>query len=269
MAATVSNTTLSAAVARETRTIPLTSVTGLSVGYLLFVCGEAMRVTAVGSASAEVIRGDQGTTALRHASSALVYFGPPDYFSFVVPRGVADSAEEVALPRIVLPGEGPGRVFRILNDSWVECPVNRLANFTAVDPDTGYEYLLVDCQSSFVAGEWACMDGDGLASQLGANSKGRVGIIVDAVAASDTLAWVIRVGALATALFTSGVTTAATLKAGTGCADLNTSAGGNVIYNATCTVAPSTATSPTVGDGIGTALLSNPWVYAGTTDIIP
>lgn len=267
MPASLTQTTLASAVAVGDRRVTLASATGVAVSSILFVNGEAMVVQSIASAPTfDVKRGQHGTPGLAHASGAVVYHGPHSQFSAQIPKGKAVLAEEVAMPRIVLP---EGRVFRILNDSWVEVAVGRMANHRCVDPDTGYEYILVDCQSAFQPGEWVVIDGDGLASQLSTSSKGRVGIIVETVGASDTLAWALVVGTYAGALFTSGVTTACVLIAGTGAANISTSSGGNVIMNASCSVAPSTATSPTVGDGVGTAVLANPFCYGLTTDIVP
>lgn len=264
MPANLGVTTVSAPIAVGDDRINLS--TAAAVGDVVFVNREAMKVKAVQGTTHTVLRGQNGTRALAHASGQPAFYGVPAYFSPSVPQGKAVAAQEVAVPRIVLP---EGRVFRILNDSWIEVPPGRLANHRAVDPDTGYEYVLVDCAAAFQVGEWVAIDGDGLATQLSASSKGRIGIIIEAASASDTLTWAIVVGVFAAALFTSGVTTACVLMAGTGCANISTSTGGNVIFNATCTVAPSTATSPSVGDGVGTALLNNPFCYGLTTDIVP
>ena len=51
MPTALSRTRLTAALTRDAKTIPLASVTGLAVDDFLFVNGEAMRVTAVGTAS--------------------------------------------------------------------------------------------------------------------------------------------------------------------------------------------------------------------------
>ena len=269
MPAALSNTTISAAITKEQKTIPLTSVTGVAVENILVLGGEAMCVTEiVGTTAVNVLRGCEGTHSRAHSSGAVAWFGPPNYFTNRIPTGTAVSADEVVLPKIVLAG-GSARCFRILNSAWVELSTRRLAGYKATDDATGYEYALVDCQSAFQIGEWVAIDGEGLASQLGTGTKGRVGIIIETVSASDTLAWAITVGTYASALLTSSVTTACVLIAGTGAANIGTSTGGNVIFNATCTVAPSTATSPTVGEGVGTVVLVNPYCYGITTDIVP
>jgi len=72
-------------------------------------------------------------------------------------------------------------------------------------------------------------------------------------------------GTFASALFDSDVTTAIQLGAAAGFAAPFDSTNHTLIERATCTVAPSTATSPTVGDGLGTAYIDNPWVSGVAT----
>lgn len=265
MAATLRNLTLSAAIDKKATEFGVSSVSSLTVGMLAVCNGEAMLVNRVDSTNTKigVQRGYAGTKERKHASGAVIWVDRADYFSTDVPSGVATSTEEVALPRIVLPAgytAQEARCFRIVNDSWVEVSTHRLANHRCSDPDTGYEYLLVDCQSSFLAGEWAVVDPDGLASQLATTSKGRVAIIVETVSASDTLSWALVVGKYASTNTTSDVTTAADMIASTGTADILTSTGGNILWGAACTVAPSTATSPGLGGGVATVYVCNPWV---------
>lgn len=265
MAASLRNITISAAMNKVQTDIVVSSVSNLTVGMLAVVHGEAMLVNRIDTATTKigVQRGYAGTKERKHASGSVMWVDRAEYFSTDVPSGTASSSEEVALPRIVLPAgytAQEARCYRIVNDSWVEVSTARLANQRCADPDTGYEYLLVDCASSFLAGEWCVVDPDGLASQLAASSKGRVAIIVETVSASDTLSWALVVGKYASTNTTSDVTTAADMVAGTGTADVLTSTGGNIIWGAACTVAPSTATSPGLGGGVATVYVQNPWV---------
>ena len=213
----------------------------------------------VGTTHVVVMRGYAGTHARPHASGALVFSGTEDKFASKVPTGYAVAADGPYLPLIVLAGSS-ARAFRILNNAWVEVSVTRLYNVRCVDQATGYEYLLVETSAAVVVGEWVVITGAGNASQLAAASKGRVGIVIEAAASSDLAAWVIVVGSYASALTTSDVTTAADMIAGTGAADILTSTGGNIIWGAAATVNPSTATSPTLGGGVATVYLLNPWV---------
>ncbi len=253
----LSSTTLSAALAGPTATsaaatrLSVTSSTGMNAytastpATVLVIGSEAMTVTAViNSTTVDVERGQQGTTALPHANSTTIYFGNSTSAIGSSLTSLSPAVFTLAAP----------------------LATNGLPQFVTtvgakrMDPNSGYVYMLVDCQAALVNGEWVIIDGNGLASALATGSKGRVGILVEDIAASDTWAWALVEGTYASALFTSGVTTACYLKAGTGCADIMTSTDGNIIFGATCTVAPSTATSPTIGDGLGTAYISNPWV---------
>lgn len=245
----LSQTTLGAAVAggqSGALRLSVASTTGMSAGSnvaaptTLVIGNEAFTVTAViNTTTVDTERGQQGSSAAAHASGTTVYLGSPSTL------GTLSSA--AALYTLAVAGTSLPQFVTTVGAK-------------RMDPNTGYIYMLVDCQAALVNGEWVVIDGNGLASALASTSKGRVGILQEDVSASDTLAWVLVEGTYASALFTSGVTTACYLKAGTGCADILTSTDGNIIFNATCTVAPSTATSPTIGDGVGTAYIANPWV---------
>ncbi len=128
------------------------------------------------------------------------------------------------------------------------------------------KYMLVDCQAAFVVGEVVVIDSTGLATRLTDTSVGRVGVIVATVSGSDTAAWAQVEGANATAIMTSGVTSALFLQASAttdgGYLDLMTSTAANRVHNARATVAPSTASTPFSSAteasalvGVGTLLL--------------
>lgn len=132
------------------------------------------------------------------------------------------------------------------------------------DPDNPMNaYRLVDCQAAFVVGEIVVISNEGLASRITNSSIGEVGVIVATVSGSDTAAYAQVEGDNATAILTSGVTTAGFLIAPAtsdgGYLDLLTSTEANVVYGARCTAAPSTATTPFTSDlaasatcGVGT-----------------
>lgn len=266
MAVSVRNITISEAMTRTALEVAVSSVSGITVGMLAAVNREVMLVNRIDSTNVKVgvQRGYAGTTSRKHASGSVMWVDKAEYFSMdPPPSGQATLTEEIATPRIVLPASyasPEARMFRIVNDSWVEVDTQRLANHYTFDPDTGYEYLLVDCQAAFQVGEWVVVDPEGLATQLAAASKGRVAIIVETVSASDTLSWAIVAGKYASALTTSDVTSAADLIAGTGAADILTSTGGNIIWGAAATTAPSTATSPSLGGAVATVYVHRPWV---------
>jgi hypothetical protein len=252
--AALSTTTLSAAITNKQTRFAVASTTGISgLGSLttqqsvLVVGAEKMLVQNVPvSGVVEVMRGFDGTKAAEHASGTTVTIAAKTDIGF------AENAYAVPLVGLTGdPGAKPGFAL----------PVGQYR----MDPETGYVYQLVDCQAAFQVGEWVVVDGNGLASQLAATSKGRVRIIVETIGSSDTLTWALARGTYASALFTSGVTTAVQLGADTGCAAPFSSANDVLIERATCTVAPSTATSPSVGGAVGTAYIDDPWVSGVAT----
>jgi len=254
MIAALSSTTLTNAIDDKQTRFAVGSTSGINgLGSLtspqsvLIVGGEVMYVTSVPvSGIVEVNRGVAGaggTRARKHAASTTVYFGS---------RSVLDFQRTGEDGLVGLAGD-PGSA---------GLPFYRLPlGVRAVDPNTGYEYLLCDYQAVFAIGDWVAIDAQGLASALSTSTKGRVGIITE-VTVSDNWGWVLVAGQ-ATAKHTSDVTTGCVLKAGAGTVDLSTSTGGNVVFNASVTTLGSSA------NDLGTAYINNPWVYGLTTDIVP
>lgn len=212
---------LGADLARNQKTVTLSATSALAVGSILVIGNEVLAVLVIlSSTTVTCERGQQGTKAVAHASGTTVYYGASTLF------GILGSTNLVTL--IGDPGTLPAYTL----------PVGS----RAMDPNTGYEYMLVDCQQAFSIGEIVVIDGVGAAIPITATAKGRVGIIVEAIAASDTWAWAL-INGQASALLTSDVTTACYLVGGTsGLADILTSTGGNIIYGLTCNAAPSSAT---------------------------
>jgi hypothetical protein len=209
-------------------------------GGTLVLGRELCRIQAVDTVrlTVDVVRGREGTAAKAHlASIAVYYFGSGGYGQDGDTRAVTVDGYTGNLTRPTLP----------VGSEWT-------------DPDTGNIYQLVDTGAAFQVGEWVVIDGAGLATQLALLSRGNVGIIVEAATASDQLAWALIVGSFAATLFDSDVTTAMQLGAAAGFAAPFDSTNHMIIARAICTVAPSTATSPTVGDGIGTAFIDRPFV---------
>ena len=89
-----------------------------------------------------------------------------------------------------------------------------------VDRD-GNEYVVVDCQQAFVAGEWVYIDHNNLATRLNTDgTNGRVGVITAAVSGSDTKAFAQIYGLYSGAAGTSNVATSFFLGVPTGTSNL-------------------------------------------------
>lgn len=103
--ATTTQTTLSAAVTVADRVIVVASATGFAANRVVVVDGEAMTVASSYSSGTTipVVRGAFSTGVTPHASGAVVFAGPPNYFSKVDPVGPCTATDEVALPRVVIP----------------------------------------------------------------------------------------------------------------------------------------------------------------------
>lgn len=107
----LTNTTLSVAVADgNARTVVVASATGITAPVsgdntkdtYLYVDRELLDVRAVSGTTITVVRGANGTTAVPHAASAVV-FVVPAYLSTsfnIIPQGACTRANELALPRI-------------------------------------------------------------------------------------------------------------------------------------------------------------------------
>lgn len=72
---------------------------------------------------------------------------------------------------------------------------------------SGNEYVYVDFQESFLAGEWCVFDQNYAATQITSTSLGWVGLVVGTVSASDRAGWVQVRGINTFAWATSGATT--------------------------------------------------------------
>jgi hypothetical protein len=241
--ATPYQTTLSAALTASAGTVYTAASTGFVIGGYLVIGKEVLLLTKCDTTNHvhEVKRGMKGTAAVKHASSAIVSFGAASVFGPNTTDGVevAGYVGEFASP--VLP-----------------------IGSRYVDPDTGYEYILCDSGNSYIKGEWVIISAAGAATQLATTSQGRVGLVTEAVGASDKLFWVMVVGASDYALLASQVTTAMPLSAEAGFLESTTS-GTNVpvVRGVTCTSIPVTTTSPFTNAHYGSVYLCNPWITAG------
>lgn len=81
------STTTTAAVTNSQTTIPVSSNTGFTVGNYLYVIGsnEAMRIRAISGTTITVLRGQLGTAARAHPSSATVVTGAINHFKNIDP----------------------------------------------------------------------------------------------------------------------------------------------------------------------------------------
>lgn len=140
-------TTLSSAVtSTSTTTIAVTAATGLnSNSYAiaagtsyLYIDGEYLAVNAVSGTTLSVTRGYGGSRAMTHASGALVFVGPANFFSQsrpgVLPGGSCTAANAPALPR---PDIASQSIFNCLGGVWVHGHSNPLPQFKVLAPNSG------------------------------------------------------------------------------------------------------------------------------------
>jgi hypothetical protein len=106
--ATTTQTTLSAAVTVSDRVIVVASATGFAAGRTAVVDGEAFVVASnyVSGTTIPVQRGANSTGVTAHASGAVVLAGPPNYFAKNDPIGPCTATDQIALPLVVVPGNG-------------------------------------------------------------------------------------------------------------------------------------------------------------------
>jgi hypothetical protein len=123
--ASLTSTTLSSAVNDTSQNfVVVGSASGISAGNtggFLLVDGELMDVTAVNGTVINVVRGANGTRAVKHASGATVLVGNPEYFTSYPRFGACTSTDETVLPwNDINPKDGPfyGAQFDCFNGSW-------------------------------------------------------------------------------------------------------------------------------------------------------
>lgn len=118
--ATTTQTTLSAAVtggATPDRVIVVASATGFAAGRTVVVDGEAMQVASSYSSGTTipVTRGWNSTGVTAHASGAVVFAGPSNYFAKTDPGGPCTATDQIALPLVVVPGGGQPNAVSVYN----------------------------------------------------------------------------------------------------------------------------------------------------------
>ncbi len=114
---TTTSTTLSAAVAKADNVINVTSATGFTVGRVVWVNGEGMRISSVTSTVIGVSRGQEGTQSMDHNSGDTAYVGPGEYFLRTPPNGKCTSTAQINLPKPLLSGQRVA-VYDCLSGIW-------------------------------------------------------------------------------------------------------------------------------------------------------
>jgi len=240
MALTVlSTTTITNALTDKERRFAVGSTTNISAGNFITVGAELMLVQAIPvSGWVEVQRGYGGTEARPHLASTTVHIGTGDKFAVL--------SEPKAL--------GLSGVDSVAGKPEFILPVNQYRQ----DPDTGYVYLLCSFAGALVAGEWAHISSAGAATALAAAGKGRVGIVVEAVAASS-YSWVLVQGIYATAACESEITSALRLGAVASYAGAWTSNNEVLIHAAYFTEAADSCGVLSVGEATASVTVNHPW----------
>lgn len=134
---TINTTTLSAAVTSTTQTFTIASATNVVANYVAYVDREMVLIRAISGTTLTVTRGYNGTLAQRHASSALIYTGPPAYFASNDVNGPCTTTDEVALPHINV---AAGNVFQCSDSLWIRYAEGGINEFS-VGASTTYTVL--------------------------------------------------------------------------------------------------------------------------------
>lgn len=144
---TIVPTTLSAAVTSTSqKSFVLTAVTGLNSNTYslaagtsyLYIDGEYVSVDAISGKTVSVTRGISGSRAMTHASGALVFAGPANFFSTsrpgLLPGGSCTASNSPALPR---PDISTQTIFNCLGGLWVQGQIAAVTPYEIQFPDTG------------------------------------------------------------------------------------------------------------------------------------
>lgn len=168
MAATSLNTTtLSEALTKSTSEFTVASTANISVGNLLVVREEAMKVQEIPvSGRVKVMRGVNGTVARAHASGQRLFIGSPEKFQAIRESLTSLVGNSGTYPEYPLPGQ-------------------------RAKDGAGNEYVLVDLTATLYGGSTVAISNDGLftASALkGGAHQGPVGLLVEP-GTSDQSVW--------------------------------------------------------------------------------
>lgn len=114
--ATVTATTLSAALNSTTNTFTVASATNFVANSIAYIDREALVISAVSGTSITASRGAQGTRSAAHISGSAVFVGVPQYFYSTDVSGACTTTQQTALPHINIQS---GNIFTCPNGSWV------------------------------------------------------------------------------------------------------------------------------------------------------
>lgn len=120
--ATLTETTLAVAATQTANVLTVTSATGFTANYLMYVDRELMKIVSVSSTSITVTRGVGGIQTA-HAILAPVAMGPAEYFIASDRFGTCTSATVYppVLPQI---NTSNGKVFNCQNSKWINIRTN-------------------------------------------------------------------------------------------------------------------------------------------------
>jgi len=159
----LNSTTLTNAIVSSDNLLVLNSTSNISVGSLIVIRREAMKVQEIPIAGqVKVLRGYDSTRAVAHPAASLVYIGTPDQF-LANNAALAESFESIAgdpgvLPNYMLPGQ-------------------------RARDGSGREYILVDLQATVYTGVTVLIDsahdGTYFAAVLTSGSQGSVGVMAE------------------------------------------------------------------------------------------
>lgn len=164
--AQLNTATLSEAIDAGTEEFAVSSTTNISVGNLLVVRSEALKVVAIPvSGRVKVTRGVSGTYAKAHANGQRFFIGAPDAYKAIKDSMTALVGDPGVYPDYVLPGQ-------------------------RAEDGAGNEYVLVDATATMFSGTTVIISNDGLytAAPLTGGSQGSVGLLVEP-ATSAQYAW--------------------------------------------------------------------------------
>lgn len=134
-----------------------------------------------------------------------------------------------------------------------------------VDVD-GNEYVYVDFQEAFLAGEWVSFTSAYAASQLTSTSRGWVGVVIGTVSASDRFGWVQVYGKHTAAWANSGASSGnpVIIGATTDTGHVNTGVAGVLVYGVIVASSPDTCASTALSTSSvaapATVILNYPFV---------
>lgn len=170
---TLTQTTLSSAATATADRIVVSSATGFTVGNTVVIDREAFFISAISSTTISVFRGTLGTVAEAHASGAVVYTGPNNYFLAKDPApGGCTATNFVALPAVVIPS---GSVF--------DCKASSLVRYRdrgVISPSVGAAQTYTTSGAiTVMPGLHLIGSGGALTMTLAAPTSAQDGIVLD------------------------------------------------------------------------------------------